>query len=1048
MKINKLPLLITCLLGIYLPVTFSTPCTAVYAQGPPLETVTIQLKWHHQFQFAGYYAAKEKGFYAVEGLDVALIERNSARSHIQSVLDGDAEYGVADAGLLLSRITGKPVVLLKQIFQHSPLVFLSHKDSGITSPYDMTGKRVMLDIKGQSQAPLFGMLLKSLQSLDKITVVPHSFNSEDFISGKIDVISAYLTDQPFALRQQGVEINIINPHSFGIDFYGDNLFTTEEEITKHPERVEKMIRATLKGWKYALENNNEIIDLIINMYNPKLTRELLIYEAKMTDLMILSEFTPIGTVSALRFEQIADVYERAGLAKKRIDLSRFIYGSPGDAAKKPELSLTDKEKFTDEEQAWLAEHPVIRIGIMDAWAPFNFVDTTGTPRGIGVDYIAKLNARLNGVLEIVPGKWSVIYDDVKERRLDALMDITPKPSRQEYFNFTTPYLDVPHVIVARQDAHFMRNEDDLNGKILALEKGFGNVKYFRKKYPQVQIIEYPDTPHALGAVARGEADAYAGNRAVSLYLIEQEVLTNLKTHGRLNKSGSILAIGTRKDWPILRDILQKALNSISFEEKHQLLARWVKPMQKNTNMPVIDLTVKEKEWLTRHPIIKVGMDPMWAPVEFVDDNGEFKGISPDFLKFFSERLNIEFVPATGLSWLEVVEKMKAGKLDLHSAVMATPSREKYLNFCKPYISLPLMIFTPKKHPYITDLRQLKDKGVTAVIKGYAIAEFMKRDHPDLELLEVKNVDEALRALTSGKVAHYIGTLLTTTYNIQKLGYADIKIAGETPYTFELTLAARKDLPELHSIMNKTLSSISEEERNTIFHKWRTMKFEHGFDYSILLKILSPVAFCILILVYWNRRLTREVTRRTEAEEEIMQRDERLRLHYENTPLGVIEWDPDFRVVEWNRAAEQIFGYSVDEAKGKKAADLIIPESARHHMDTVWEQLLSRKGGERNTNMNITKNGQTIWCDWHNTPLTTRVGECVGVVSLVEDITEKKQAENERHNHMEELQRFNKAMVGREKRIIELKKEINQLCRESGRGEPFISVNQKGETSNE
>lgn len=110
-----------------------------------LENVTIQLKWLHQFQFAGYYAAVEKGFYAEEGLNVVLRERDPSKGHIQSVLDGDVEYGVADAGLLLERMNGKPVVLLKQIYQHSPLVFLTLKKSGIASPYDLAGKTVMFN---------------------------------------------------------------------------------------------------------------------------------------------------------------------------------------------------------------------------------------------------------------------------------------------------------------------------------------------------------------------------------------------------------------------------------------------------------------------------------------------------------------------------------------------------------------------------------------------------------------------------------------------------------------------------------------------------------------------------------------------------------------------------------------------------------------------------------------------------------------------------------------------------------------------------------------
>ena len=178
--------------------------------------------------------------------------------------------------------------------------------------------------------------------------------------------------------------------------------------------------------------------------------------------------------------------------------------------------------LTEEEELWLEEHPVILLGAMDAWPPFNFVDQRGNPSGIGSDLVRALNKRLGGRLRIVPGIWDDLYERVCRKELDGLLDITPKPEREEYFNFTTPYLSVPHVIIAPKGVPLLRNEDDLAEKVLALEQGFGNVNYFRERYPRVRIREYRDTPQALEAVTRGEADAYAGNRGVALFLIEKK----------------------------------------------------------------------------------------------------------------------------------------------------------------------------------------------------------------------------------------------------------------------------------------------------------------------------------------------------------------------------------------------------------------------------------------------------------------------------------------------------------------------------------------------
>ena len=169
--------------------------------------------------------------------------------------------------------------------------------------------------------------------------------------------------------------------------------------------------------------------------------------------------------------------------------------TPSYASEKAVFSLTAEEK------AWLAEHPEISIGIMDAWAPMNFMDETGSPNGIGVDYIKALDQRLGGVLTIEAGPFKENYSRVKNKKLDALMDITPKKEREAFFNFTKPYLTIPHVIVGRKEALYFDSEKDLANKTIALEQGFYNVKYFRKRYPDITINEYGSTSEALDAVS-------------------------------------------------------------------------------------------------------------------------------------------------------------------------------------------------------------------------------------------------------------------------------------------------------------------------------------------------------------------------------------------------------------------------------------------------------------------------------------------------------------------------------------------------------------------
>jgi len=552
------------LLLIALMVIFSLPLVAS-AQG---EQVTLQLRWFHGFQFAGYYAAVEKGFYADEGLDVRLKAFDEGMDPVMPVLTGEAEYGVGDTRLLVARMKGDPVVVLKQIFQHSPLVLLTLKESGIDSPYDMAGKKVML-FPGED-ASLLAMLQLAPEGQDQMTFLQHSYKPDDLITGKIDVMSAYVTDQPFLFKSRGIAVNIINPMDYGIDFYGDNLFTTEGEVEAHPERVAKMIRATLKGWEYALANTDEMIDLITEKGTSGRSREQLAYEAQLTRFIIQPEFTSLGTVTRTRYVDIAEVYQQAGKIRGSVALDGFIHDSPvSQGARWGGLPLTQ------EERAWLSEHPKLRVGVMDAWPPMNYLDSHGVPRGIGMDYLHVLNRRLGGILEVVPGPFKKNMAAVTSGELDALMDITPKKEREALFEFTSPYLFTPQVIVGKRGGVYFEGEESLRGLTVALEKGYFTVGKFNREEPKIGVVEYPTTSDCLDAVSRGEADAYVGNRAVAVHLLEKEVITNLKVMGRTSEAPVPLAIGVSKDRPVLRGILDKALASISRTELREIHQKWM-----------------------------------------------------------------------------------------------------------------------------------------------------------------------------------------------------------------------------------------------------------------------------------------------------------------------------------------------------------------------------------------------------------------------------------------------------------------------------------------
>jgi PAS domain S-box-containing protein len=168
--------------------------------------------------------------------------------------------------------------------------------------------------------------------------------------------------------------------------------------------------------------------------------------------------------------------------------------------------------------------------------------------------------------------------------------------------------------------------------------------------------------------------------------------------------------------------------------------------------------------------------------------------------------------------------------------------------------------------------------------------------------------------------------------------------------------------------------------------------------------MQPNQQLIEALEIFAARAAAEIERESTLSQ-LKKTQQKLALHFQQTPLGVIEWDIDFRATDWNPAAEKIFGFSKQEAMGKTAMELVIPDEFLPHVAGVWQDLIKNRGGTRSTNVNLTKGGSRITCEWYNTPLVTESGEVIGVASLVNDITERLNNEMElnlHRKHLEEL----------------------------------------------
>jgi NitT/TauT family transport system substrate-binding protein len=243
-----------CTLAVLLIPWFFSACSR-----PPHPTPTpviVQLSWTHQAQFAGLYAADHNGYYAAEGLTVTLVEGGPWVDELTAVLNGAAQFGIAGAdGLILARANGKPLRAIATIYRRSPIVFFAFADSGITRPEDFIGKAIR--VTRDTTATFRAMMARVGIAPEQYTEAAlETFKPADLAlpsRGNVQVWATYIHGPLMLAAQQAGPLHIIHPDDYGVHFYADCLLTTDHLIANHPELVRRFLRATLKGWTYAVE---------------------------------------------------------------------------------------------------------------------------------------------------------------------------------------------------------------------------------------------------------------------------------------------------------------------------------------------------------------------------------------------------------------------------------------------------------------------------------------------------------------------------------------------------------------------------------------------------------------------------------------------------------------------------------------------------------------------------------------------------------------------------------------------------------------------------
>ena len=523
-----------------------------------LKPVSIQLKWKHQFQFAGFYMAKELGFYKDLGLDVELKEFDKNMHIVNEVTELKSDFGIDDSSLIYHKLNGANVVALFPIFQTSPITLITQEK--FSTLESLQNKNIEF-----STNELANISIKAIFQAHNIAIKPitHSFLVDKFISKKSDGMVGYISNQPYYLDLENIKYNIFNPREFGFDFYGDIIFTSKEFAKNNPKIVSDFIKATKKGWEYAFSNIPETVNLISQKYNTQnKTKESLIYEANM--LKELSGFgTNFGKMEKERINEIENIIALLFPQKyKSSNLDDFIWNE------KEELINYYKNNY-------LKNQKEFTVCVHDNLFPIDGINQ-GKLTGISGDILNDIAKQFDIKLKPIQEKdFNSTFKNITAGKCDILT-ITAEESYKQYkvLNRSEFYLDSNLVIITKIDKPFIEDNHFLENKRFITRYDIFE-KYLLNLYPNIDINIDNNIENAITKLENNAVDGYILDNITADNIIQKFGYGKFKISGFLGSekpiSGSFGVINTK---PELLEIINLGINSFSKKELDQIKENW------------------------------------------------------------------------------------------------------------------------------------------------------------------------------------------------------------------------------------------------------------------------------------------------------------------------------------------------------------------------------------------------------------------------------------------------------------------------------------------
>ena len=661
--------------------------------------------------------------------------------------------------------------------------------------------------------------------------------------------------------------------------------------------------------------------------------------------------------------------------------------------------------LSEQERAWLHDHPVIRVVQDPGWPPMEFANDQGAPSGMAEDYLRLLEQRLDMKFERVRNlSWQEAYARLKRWEIDMTTSVAVTPERAAFWAFTKPYMSIPIVIATHQDVTCIADMRELSGKKVAVVDGYAVNDWIPRDFPGIQLLRVKTAQEGLEALQRDEVFAYIDCLLVVGHYQAKMKVTNVKIAGETPYVNA-QCMAVRKDWAPLAAILQKALDSLSETERNDIYMRW-SPIRYEHGVNykylwqalavffVILLLLLVWNWKLSREIVErkrveaallesreqlflaleVGNAGIWEwhqksekvcfDKRFHEMLGYTPGELPDMLEAWLLYHHPEEIPV----WTSKAEAYLRGDIPIYESEHRIRTKAGTWNW----------VFTRGQFVSVNN-EESRDKfiGIAMNITERKEAEVALRlAHERLRRFIDANIVGVMVASPSG------GVIEANDYYLRTIGYSREE--------FEQGLVDWRTITPPEWLFADEIAIQELRERGICTPYEKEYVRRDGTRVSVFLSdtMLPGSEEQIAAFVL-------DITARKQAEAALRDNETKYRELVQNANSAIIRWSRDGAITFFNEYAQKFFGYSADEILGKHV-DIIVPakDSAGVNLSTLIDDIaLNPENYVNHTNENICRDGRRVWMTWTNTPIFDGFGRVVEMLAVGTDITHRKQAED-------------------------------------------------------